>query len=158
MIRQSHENVKHNGVRETLTEVRSKFWIIKGRQAVKDVLFKFVICEKMLGKAFSTPPTPPLPTSRASDDLAFTKVGVDFAGPLYVKNIYQSGRDDVVRAPEVVTVNNSLRQVCSKRPIQKLYPMMESLRAMRIQSVKKERVCIPEAETFRWSEMRIFQQ
>ena len=37
MIRQSHENVKHNGVRETLTEVRSKFWIIKGRQGVKDV-------------------------------------------------------------------------------------------------------------------------
>ena len=90
MIRQSHENVKHNGVRETLTEVRSKFWIIKGRQAVKDVLFKCVICKKMLGKAFSTPPTPPLPTSRVSDDLAFTKVGVDFAGPLYVTNIYQT--------------------------------------------------------------------
>ena len=31
VIRQSHENVKHNGVRETLTEVRSKFWIVKGR-------------------------------------------------------------------------------------------------------------------------------
>ena len=33
VIRQSHENVKHNGVRETLTEVRSKFWIIKGRES-----------------------------------------------------------------------------------------------------------------------------
>ena len=50
VIRQSHENVKHNGVRETQTEVRSKFWIIKGRQAVKDVLFKCVICKKMLEK------------------------------------------------------------------------------------------------------------
>ena len=49
-----------------------------------------MICKKMLGKAFSTPPTPPLPTSRVSDDLAFTKVGVDFAGPLYVTNIYLS--------------------------------------------------------------------
>ena len=77
----------------------------------------------MLGKAFSIPPTPPLPTSRVSDDLAFIKVGVDFAGPLYVKNIYQSGRDDVVRAAEVVTVDNSLRQVRLKRPIQKLYPL-----------------------------------
>ena len=83
--------MKHNGVRETLTEVCSKFWIIKGRQAVKDVLFKCVICKKMLGKAFSTPPSPPPPTSGASDDLAFTKVGVEFAGSLYVKNIYQSG-------------------------------------------------------------------
>ena len=44
------------------------------------------------GKSFySTPPTPPLPTSRVSDDLVFTKVGGDFARPLYVKNIYQSG-------------------------------------------------------------------
>ena len=88
---QSHENVKRNGVRETLTELRSTFWIIKERQAVKDVLFKCVICKKMLGKAFSTSPTPPLRTSRVSDDLVFTKVGGDFARPLYVKNIYQSG-------------------------------------------------------------------
>ena len=32
------------------------------------------------------------------------------------------GRDDVVRAAEVITVHNSLRQVRLKRPIQKLYP------------------------------------
>ena len=37
VIMQSHENVNHNGVGETLTEIRSQFWIIKGRQAVKDV-------------------------------------------------------------------------------------------------------------------------
>ena len=43
VIRQSHEIVKHNGVREKLTEVRRKFWIIKGRQEVKDVLFTCVI-------------------------------------------------------------------------------------------------------------------
>ena len=83
--------MKRNGVRETLTKLRSTFWIIKDGQAAKDVLFKCVICKKMLGKAFSTSPTPPLPTSRVSEDLVFTKVGGDFARPLYVKNIYQSG-------------------------------------------------------------------
>ena len=57
VIRQSHENVKHNGVRETLIEVRSKFWIIKGTQAVKHVLFTCVICKKMLGKASEALPT-----------------------------------------------------------------------------------------------------
>ena len=76
--------MKRNGVRETLTELRSTFLIIKERQAVKDVLFKCVICKKMLGKAFSTSPTPPLRTSRDSDDLVFNKVGGDFARPLYV--------------------------------------------------------------------------
>ena len=68
----------------------AQFWIIKGRQAVKDVLSKCVTCKKMLGRAFSTPPTPPLPSFRVSDELAFSKVGVDFAGSLFVKNIYQS--------------------------------------------------------------------
>ena len=33
------------------------------------------------------------------------------------------GRDDVVRAAEVVTVDSSLRQVRLKRPVQKLYPL-----------------------------------
>ena len=85
VIMQSHETVHHNGVRETFTEIRAQFWIIKGRQAVKDVLSKCVTCKKMLGRAYSTPPTPPLPSFRVSDDLAFSKVGVDFAGPLVCK-------------------------------------------------------------------------
>ena len=32
VILNCHESVKHNGVRETLTEERSNYWIIKGRQ------------------------------------------------------------------------------------------------------------------------------
>ncbi|XP_068742366.1 uncharacterized protein [Montipora capricornis] len=90
VIMQSHENVNHNGVGETLTEIRSQFWIIKGRQAVKDVLCKCVTCKKLQGRAYSSPPTPPLPAFRVSEEMAFSKVGVDFAGPLYVKNIYLS--------------------------------------------------------------------
>ena len=86
--------MKHNGVRETLTtETRSQFWITNGRQAVKDVLSKCITCKKIQGRAFSSPPPPPLPSFRVSDDLAFSNVGVDFAGPLYVKNIYQSKGD-----------------------------------------------------------------
>lgn len=33
------------------------------------------------------------------------------------------GRDNVVHAAEVVTVDNSLRRIRMKRPIQKLYPL-----------------------------------
>ena len=36
-----------------------------------------------------TPSTPPV-TVRVSDDLAFWQVGVYFAGPMYVRNIYTS--------------------------------------------------------------------
>ena len=87
---QSHENVNHNGVGETLTEIRSQIWIIKGRQAVKDVLSKCVTCKKLQGRTYSSPPTPPLLAFRVSEEMAFSKLGVDFAGPLYVKNIYSS--------------------------------------------------------------------
>lgn len=30
MIRKSHNNVMHNGVKETLTDLRSRFWVVKG--------------------------------------------------------------------------------------------------------------------------------
>ena len=35
VIRACHERVMHDGVKETLTELRSKFWLVKGRQVVK---------------------------------------------------------------------------------------------------------------------------
>ncbi|PFX12884.1 Retrovirus-related Pol polyprotein [Stylophora pistillata] len=35
MIRKSHNNVMHNGVKETLTDLRSRFWVAKGRQTVR---------------------------------------------------------------------------------------------------------------------------
>lgn len=89
VILDSHETVKHNGVRETLTEVRANYWIIKGRQAVKALLPRCVICKKLLGKVFEKQPTPPLPECRIADDWAFPRIGVDFAGPLYVKDIYR---------------------------------------------------------------------
>lgn len=83
VIRQSHENVNHDGVGETLAEIRDQFWIIKGRQAVKDLFSKCVTCKEIQWRANSSAPTPLVP----SFDLAFSKVGVDFAGLLYVKNI-----------------------------------------------------------------------
>ena len=87
------KNVKNNGVRETLTKTWEQFWIIKVRQVVKDQHCKCITCKKIQGRAFSSPPPPPLPSFRVSDDLAFFKVGVDFAGPLHVRNIYQSKGD-----------------------------------------------------------------
>ena len=57
---------------------------------MKQLLLKCVKCRKLTGKPCSAPPPPLLPQSRVSDDLAFSQVGVDFAGPLYVRNIYTS--------------------------------------------------------------------
>jgi len=86
VIREAHERILHNGVKETLAEIRQRYWIVQGRQVVRRVLLKCVICRRYEGLPQSAPQPPPLPQFRVKDDPAFTYVGVDFAGPLYVKN------------------------------------------------------------------------
>ena len=87
-----HYQVMHNGVNETLTQLRSEYWIIRGRQFVKSIISKCTKCKQIHGKAYDTPEAPPLPNFRVSDDAAFTNVGVDFAGPLFVKDIYSKSK------------------------------------------------------------------
>ncbi|GFS93130.1 uncharacterized protein NPIL_191231, partial [Nephila pilipes] len=38
IIYDAHEKVFHSGVSETLTQIREKYWIIKGRQSIKSTL------------------------------------------------------------------------------------------------------------------------
>ena len=89
IIANSHEQVWHNKVRETLTQLRSRFWVIKGRKAVKEIVSKCFFMQKNEGKYYSTPAAPPLPSYRVAD-FGFTSVGIDHAGPVFVKNIYES--------------------------------------------------------------------
>ena len=93
IVLQSHNQVMHNGVRETLTQVRSKYWITKGCQVVKKILSKCTNCRRLEGPPYGNPEAPPLPEFRLSNELAFSMIGVDYAGPMYVKNIYSSSKD-----------------------------------------------------------------
>ena len=88
VVYKSHSVVKHNGVRETLMQVRSEYWICKGRQVVKTLVSKCVTCKRIMGKPYDTPLSPPLPKFRVSEDTAFSNIGIDFAGPLFVKDVY----------------------------------------------------------------------
>ena len=91
LIRHTHEHVKHSAVTNTLTTLRERFWILKGRQAVKRVLKRCVTCRRLEGLPYSSYNSPDLPSFRVSDDPPFTHTGVDFAGPLYIK---QSGNSE----------------------------------------------------------------
>ena len=83
-----HEIVKHNGIKETLTQLRSEYLIAKGRQVIKSILANCVPYREIIGKACNSPHAPSLPPFRVSDDAAFSQIRVDFAGPLYVRNMY----------------------------------------------------------------------
>ena len=80
-----HKRVHHCKVRSTLTELRSRFWVVKGRQFVKKLLNSCFICRKLEGKPFRGPPEAALPYFRVTEAPPFSCIGVDFAGPLFVK-------------------------------------------------------------------------
>ena len=86
LVRKMHAKVGHKGLHVTFAEVRSKYWITKGRQFVKKVIKPCVVCKKLEGKAYKAPPMAPLPSFRVQAAPPFSKVGIDFAGPLYVKD------------------------------------------------------------------------
>ena len=52
---------------------------------MKKVLSQCVVCKKLEGTSFAQPPVSSLPQFRVRPSPPFSKVGVDFAGPLCVK-------------------------------------------------------------------------
>ena len=80
-----HRRVLHGGVKETLTELRSKFWLVQGRSFVRKLLFRCVTCKKQDGRSYKALNPPPLPEFRVKESPPFTYVGLDYVGPLYLK-------------------------------------------------------------------------
>ena len=91
LVLEAHQIVKHDGVKATLAQLRSQYWIVRGRQYVGKIIARCSTCARFKGRSYEPPRPPPWPKFRVSDDSAFTRIGIDFAGLVYVKNIY--GRD-----------------------------------------------------------------
>ena len=85
IIRKSHERVHHSGTRSTLAEVRTRYWIPKGRQKVKAVIGKCTLCKRLESMPYKAPTPADLPSFRVKEAAVFSKTGVDFAGPLIVR-------------------------------------------------------------------------
>lgn len=69
----------HQGVNGTLANIRTKFWIPKGRHMVWTHICECAICKRWNGKFY--PESPPLPQSRIEPCRAFAHIGIDLAGP-----------------------------------------------------------------------------
>ncbi|GFY72104.1 integrase catalytic domain-containing protein [Trichonephila inaurata madagascariensis] len=85
----------HVGTTSTLEQVRSSYWIPKGRQLVKKVIRNCFICRKYLVKPIDQL-TSPLPSDRINQTPAFSVCGLDFAGPLYVNNFGELQKSYIV--------------------------------------------------------------
>ena len=86
VVRDCHSRVMHNGVKETFTELRSRYWIVQGRQFVRKLLYECKICRRHNSKPLTGPPPPSLPDFRVQSSPPFMVTGVDYAGPLYLKS------------------------------------------------------------------------
>eukprot|EP00794_Sanderia_malayensis_P019302 gene19302-biopygen16181 len=86
--------------------------------------------ERFDGKAFTPHPTSDLPDFRVTETLPFSNVGVDFAGPLYVKEgaemsktyvalftccVTRAGHLELVPNLQTATFVNCLRRFCTQR-------------------------------------------
>ena len=80
IVRDYHEKVKHSGVRETLTQLLIRFWIIIGRSFVCKVIQCYMICYKLAGITHKLPPSLPLPEFRAKEAPPFSYTGLDLLG------------------------------------------------------------------------------
>ena len=85
IVLDTYRRVLHNGVRETLAELRQTYWIPQGRQAIKKIFRSCVLCRKVEGRPYRPTVSPPLPLSRTTEGQAFQVMGVDYAGPLFVR-------------------------------------------------------------------------
>nr|CAI5869037.1 unnamed protein product [Callosobruchus analis] len=84
LIKQEHERLFHAGQQAVLTSLRLKFWIISGLKEVKAVLkncvvyhrLKAITAEQFMGA---------LPKDRVTMCRPFLRTGIDFAGPITIK-------------------------------------------------------------------------
>ena len=88
-----HIEVKHSGLESTLNRIRCKYWLIRGRSTVKNIIRKCVTCRLIQAKCVQPPPIPLLPEHRVSCDFPSQHVGVDYAGPLYVRDNYSKSSE-----------------------------------------------------------------
>lgn len=84
IVSAAHLRTLHGGVLSTMTELREIFWIPCCRQLVKKVISRCSICAKHKLRPAAAP-TAPLPSDRVNRSEAFQVVGIDFAGPLFIK-------------------------------------------------------------------------
>ena len=74
--------MQHVGISHTLSQLRRKYWIPRGRQAVKKAIAQCRTCRRYQGPAFRMPRSPDMPPERVTRSPPFTYTAVDYFGPL----------------------------------------------------------------------------
>ncbi|XP_035223150.1 uncharacterized protein LOC118195916 [Stegodyphus dumicola] len=85
LIMEEHKLKGHVGVSHVLNSLRERFWILAGRRVVSSVLKTCITCKRYSNKNVN-PPAPPLPRDRVLDASVFQITGIDYTGPIFLRD------------------------------------------------------------------------
>ncbi|GFW34030.1 integrase catalytic domain-containing protein [Trichonephila clavipes] len=107
LIRSIHKKNCHAGIQIMQSLIRERFWIIRARKTIKSILNECFVCARFKVKSLSSGPSP-LPPDRVNDCAIFEVVGIDLAGPLFLKNWRKALRRFIARRgrPRIIYCDN----------------------------------------------------
>lgn len=85
LLKHEHIRLLHAGPQLLLASIRERFWPIRGRNLARLIVFQCLTCFKTKPHGI-TPIMGNLPAPRVTALHPFHTVGVDYAGPIFIKN------------------------------------------------------------------------
>ena len=84
LIRDIHEINLHAGIQSTLYTVRERFWILNGKNQIRSIIHRCIECIRQKPQMMHAQMAD-LPEPRVTEAPAFWCTGVDFFGPILIK-------------------------------------------------------------------------
>jgi len=84
VIRECHQSNLHSGFQLTWSTLQRDYWILRGRDSVRFLLRKCVVCRRARANLASQL-MGSLPSSRVNPARPFLRCGVDYAGPFQIR-------------------------------------------------------------------------
>jgi len=85
LFRNEHERLLHAGPQALLSAIREKFWPLNGRNIARRTVHQFITCFRSKPVTYD-PKMGGLPRDRIEPERAFKICGVDFVGPIMIKD------------------------------------------------------------------------
>uniref|UniRef100_A0A1I7U681 Integrase catalytic domain-containing protein n=1 Tax=Caenorhabditis tropicalis TaxID=1561998 RepID=A0A1I7U681_9PELO len=103
IVRESHVRLRHQGVKDVISDVQTKYWMEKIGSIVRKVRKECVTCQRLHARPYKYPYTEALPAVRSQLVAPFAFVGLDYFGPLRYKSNDISGKVWVLLVTCLVT-------------------------------------------------------
>ena len=81
LVEETHLQTIHGGVTLTMARIRDQYWIPTLRQLVKRIIKRCYGCKRFNISHYPKPSQGLMPTDRTKQDLPFSLMGTDYAGP-----------------------------------------------------------------------------